>query len=430
MPQNLTVAIRHNPSLDYTTLPRQQSDPVNPCHPKAPLDLNVGLRRDGTDGLFMYAFRPGERSPRTTTHHARLTVSARTVLAKAARLRSVWRDRLVHYQPSAGTADGLIGGYPFAESTDLSHHAVTSATLTTELAEEGHYLLECLLEGTDLDLCAFRDFLTGTLRDEEGLRASFDSDLYLPWPMLAVGTVDPAAPWSAFLGHRHQIEQTGAGASYYQTIDNRLARRALPVTSLNTDSTLEFVGRAPEVRKLLEERSRLTVRTESGPLFEALSGAVVDEDLMYFWCHGHFVENGSPYPHLAVQLSDDRRIDADSVLIKRRRFKAAADAQFRPFVVLNACHSGQAADGPELEHLGKALIRLGADGVLGPQIEIPQIFATEYAYAFLDLYLSGEYTAGEITQRLVRHFVKEFHNPLALTYSLHCGIDSRLELAQ
>jgi hypothetical protein len=104
-------------------------------------------------------------------------------------------------------------------------------------------------------------------------------------------------------------------------------------------------------------------------------------------------------------------------------------ARFKPFVLLNACHAGQAATTSQLEHLGKALIDLGADGVLGPQIEIPQIFATEYAYAFLDLYLTGRHSAGEISQLLVRRFASEFHNPLALTYSLYCGINTRLDLA-
>ena len=28
---------------------------------------------------------------------------------------------------------------------------------------------------------------------------------------------------------------------------------------------------------------------------------------------------------------------------------------------------------------------------------------------------------------LVRQYADQFHNPLALTYSLYCGIDSRLE---
>lgn len=112
---------------------------------------------------------------------------------------------------------------------------------------------------------------------------------------------------------------------------------------------------------------------------------------------------------------------------KREKYLGCTNAVFRPFVLLNACHTGQAATSPELEHLGKALVDMGSCGVLGPQIEIPQRFAAEYAYAFLDLYLSGDLTAGEIVMSLVRHFAHDFVNPLALTYSLHCGIDSRLE---
>jgi hypothetical protein len=91
---------------------------------------------------------------------------------------------------------------------------------------------------------------------------------------------------------------------------------------------------------------------------------------------------------------------------------------------------GQAAASPELEHLGRALVDMGACGVLGPQIEIPQLFAAEYAYAFLDLYLDGDRTAGEIVISLVHHFAHDFANPLALAYALHCGIDSRLETSR
>lgn len=135
-----------------------------------------------------------------------------------------------------------------------------------------------------------------------------------------------------------------------------------------------------------------------------------------------------PYAQLAVRLSDDRPIDADLVRRHRERHRDLPDATFNPFVLLNACHTGQAA-AAELEHLGQALVELGADGVLGPQIEIPQVFASEYALAFLDLYLAGGRTAGEITRELVRRFTRDYRNPLALTYSLHCGIDSILELS-
>ncbi|WP_328953460.1 CHAT domain-containing protein [Kitasatospora purpeofusca] len=365
----------------------------------------------------MSAFRPGERTPRTRTYWARLAISAPALLARAARLRTIWRDLLVRYDPDP------LSPYPFASTVDFTPLAAVVDRTVAELAEEGRYLLETLLDGPGPDLAVFRGYLNRTLTEHGCLRISFDSDLHLPWPMLAVEAERPD-PWSDFLGYRHQVEQTGAA---YPTIQPPYQARTRPVTSLNTDDQLTGVGRAPEVRKLLEDRSQLTVRTESEPLLEALSCAVMDEDVMYFWCHGQFVANDSPYEQLAVRLSDERHIDADLVRRHRRRHLNTPEAVFRPFVLLNACHTGQSA-AAELEHLGRALVDLGADGVLGPQIQIPQEFAAEFAFAFLDLYLTGEFTAGEITQQLVQRFAREFHNPLALTYSLHCGIDSILEL--
>ncbi|MFJ1709391.1 CHAT domain-containing protein [Kitasatospora sp. NPDC088346] len=417
MSLDLDVLVRQNPSADYTRLP-QQAGPADTGQPKgmAPLDLVVSLRCHG-DELHISAFRPGERTPATRMHRARLTVPASALLAKAARLRSVWRDRLIGYDPDP------LDPYPFATAVDFTPYAVVAERKVAELAEEGRYFLETMFDWTDRSLVRFREYLTATLTEHGSLRISFDSDLHLPWPMLAVDTGQPD-PWVDFLGHRHQIEQTNAA---YPPIQPPNSARAKPVTSLNTDDQLTGIGRAPEVRKLLENRSQLTVRTDSDLLLEALSAAVLDEDVMYFWCHGQFVANDSPYEQLAVRLSDDRHIDAELVRRHRRRHQDRPDAVFRPFVLLNACHTGQSA-AAELDHLGRALIDLGADGVLGPQLQIPQEFAAEYAFAFLDHYLTGEFTAGEITQQLVRWFAYEYRNPLALAYSLHCGIDSILEL--
>ncbi|MFJ9588491.1 hypothetical protein [Streptomyces acidicola] len=422
MPQDLTVDIRHNPSLDYRALPRQRTSAERGPARRKPLDLVVVLRRNGGDDLEILVMGQNVVPPRTRAPRASLSVSATTVTQKAARLRSIWRDRVVYHQDATSGEDE----FPLAETANLSELASLADELTGELAEEGAYLLDLLLGGESHDIRSFRAFLLDILGGERSLRITFDSDLHLPWPMLSLDPAEHDGPWGSFLGYRHQIEQTGGP---WPTHDAWWGSRAQAATSLNTDTTLEDVGRAPEVRKLLEERSRLTVRTESGPLLDALSMPVFDEDLMYFWCHGHFVDNGSPHPHLVVRLSDDKHIDGDTMTLKRRRIKSPARARFKPFVLLNACHTGQAAASPQLEHLGQALINLGADGVLGPQIEIPQVFATEYAYEFLDLYLSGEHTAGEISRRLVRRFAEEFHNPLALTYSLHCGIDSRLALS-
>ncbi|WP_062205608.1 hypothetical protein [Streptomyces sp. NBRC 109706] len=425
MSRELTVDIVHNPSSDFSLLPPRASDPEGRLRMREPLDLVVMLRQHSPDRLHIAAFAHGQRTPRNGTPNAYLTVTAGEILRSAARLRSIWRDQLVRHQPL--DADGMpLGGYPFSEAVDLSAHVDSACRLTGNLVEEGHYFLEeKLLAGTDRQISGFRAFLLDLLAGEERMRVSFDSDLHLPWPMLAVRLPDGQDPRHGFLGYRHQIEQTGASAYAPAQVDANI--RAVPVTSLNTDSTLDGVGRARDVYKLLNKRTRLTVRTRSEPLLEALSEPVLDEDVMYFWCHGAFVDNGSPHPHLAVRLSDGLPIDADLVERKRSLHHGSTDAHFRPFVLLNACHTGQTSPEPGLKHLGGALVKLGADGVLGPQIEIPQLFASEYALAFLEHYLCGSDTAGEIAMRLVRRFVDDHHNPLALTYSVYCGIDSRLE---
>lgn len=146
---------------------------------------------------------------------------------------------------------------------------------------------------------------------------------------------------------------------------------------------------------------------------------------MYFWCHGQFRTEGADTPVLVLRLSDGRDIDAQTVLA-RRTISAGALLCRRPLVLLNACYAGLTG-GTELAHLGGALIRAGAAGVLGPQIEMPQVFAAEYALEYVTRYMGGQETAGGIAHHLARYFADEHHNPLGLAYTLHCGMDNRLE---
>ncbi|MFG3547023.1 CHAT domain-containing protein [Streptomyces sp. NPDC047725] len=411
MPHELHTEVVHDPSGDLTRWPGD--------HGQRPLDLTVVLTVGSDDRAEMIALPTGKRAPRTRVHRARLQVTGTAIRHQADRLRGRWQE-FVRHQPL--DADGMPYGppFPFAATHDLSHSRNTVVPLTGELARTGAYTLDRILAGTDGDLVRFREFLLGELR-REGLRISFDSEVSVPWPMLAVRAEDPATP--SFLGHRHEIEQTGAS---YAPV-HAPAVRPLPVTSLNTDTALDGVGCADDVARLLGERTKLTVRTHADDLLSSLADAEFDEDLMYFWCHGAFDEYGV-HRTVGIRLSDSKVVDADLVHQHREEARAARDSVFRPFVLLNACHAGVPAASAELEYLGRAFVEHGATGVLGPQIEIPQVFASQYARAFLDRYLAGSRTAGEICRALVRHFLDELHNPLALAYLLYCGIDSLLEV--
>lgn len=422
MAQELNFEIVRNPSSGYTVPPPRAAQDTGGGKPR---DMRIMLRHAERDGLTITT-HASWLPPRDQWRNARLETTPEALLGKAGTLRFEWKRLVVDHTDDSPGPGMRVGGRPLAEEPDLTQHSTLVETLVKTLAEEGFEVLDVMLDGSDPGLRRLRTFLLETLSEEKDLRISFDSDLPLPWSMLAVDPSRFSDPWDAFLGHRHQVEQTSPAYSWVDQLTLEPRRRA--VTSLNTDTTLDRVGRASDVRDLLDSRSHLTVRTRAVDLLDALNNAVLPEDLMYFWCHGTFMDEGTSNRRLVIKLSDADLIDSAKVRRRRRRLRDMPQ-RFRPFVLLNACHTGQAATGTHVEHLGAALIDLGADGVLGPQIEIPQVFASEYAYSFLELYLVGTHTAGEISQLLVRTFAEKFHNPLALTYSLHCGLHSRLDLA-
>ncbi|MFE5795499.1 CHAT domain-containing protein [Streptomyces sp. NPDC056503] len=425
MTHELRVEVLEDPSHGFSGVPAQRGGDApdaaaDGCH----AELRVGLLPAGT-GVLMYAMSPSGSGARGW-HQAYLEVSPEELMDRADRLLTIWRDDVVHRRTTEPAPGQRVGGRPLAEAVDLSELRDVTDPLVSRLADEGYDLLQVVLDGTGYDLGRFREFLMGELAGERQLRISFDSEWQLPWSMLAVDPAGCASPWEAFLGHRHQIEQARTGYGWDHA---PLGTRERASVSLNKDTTLDDVAKADEVHKLLEERSVLTVRTLAGELLAALSRPVLQEDVMYFWCHGHFVDTGAAGQVLAVRLSDTEDIDGPVVRRKRRSYFRSTQSRFRPFVLLNACDSARAARPGRLKHLGQELVDQGADGVLAPQIEIPELFAAEYAYAFLDRYLTGTHTAGAIGQWLVRHFARDFHNPLALVYSLNGGLYTRLDLS-
>ncbi|MET8982706.1 hypothetical protein ABZX85_44740 [Streptomyces sp. NPDC004539] len=403
------TAVVRDPAHGYTGDPPEQSG----------TDLRIGLLPFDGERLQIVV------SGQNTWLRAELETPTTELWQLGARLRGLWSDLFVHHQSPDGEYGAQVGGHPLADTADLSEFATVTDELVARLARQGYGLLATVLDGEQPRMRTLRGFLLDALTGTQPLRLSFDSSVQLPWPMLAIDPALCASPWEAFLGYRHQVEQNAQHSWDHAP----LAVRDRATTSLNKDEALDGVGRAPDVHQLLKDQSRLIVRTRGGELLDALAARVLAEDLMYFWCHGHFADNGSSGTCLSVRLTDEEHVDGPAVALQRRGIPRTSQARFKPFVLLNACHTGRANAPGALKHLGQELIDMGAVGVLAPQIDVPQLFAAEYAYGFLESYLAGDRTAGEISQSLVRDFAEKYHNPLALTYGLNCGIDSRLDLA-
>ncbi|MCT9081420.1 CHAT domain-containing protein [Streptomyces fulvoviolaceus] len=423
MARDLPVRIVQDPSDGFTRLPARVPPP----------DLVVGFDAWGDDRILARMHGTAVPALSGTEHKTLLEATPKEVKAVTARLRRLWSDEFVRAErPDAAGRPT----YPYATLVDLT--AEPEAELEARLGELTRYgaqlLFDVLLGGEGESVKLFRGFLIEALRGDEPLRVRFDSDLFVPWPMLCLppdATDEPGLPglFRRFLGHRHRIEQTGGG--FYAGIADGRERPPppVPVVSLNHDTGVDPRGRtrAARIGEVLAQGTTLIERTTRPQLEAALSDPALDEQLMYFWCHGHFQPAEPEPPYLVVKLTDQRPIDAYTV--RAHRPPRAECAPFQPFVLLNACYAGMPGNA-DLAYLGRALVETGARGILGPQMEMPQAFAAEYALEFLTRYLPGTDTAGTVTHAVARHFADELRNPLGLAYALHCGMDARLERAR
>jgi hypothetical protein len=428
MSTELRVRIIQDPSNGFTVLPDDRADGPD-------LTVCLDVLADGRIRARMYG--PAVPYQYGTEHRADLAVRPDEIRAATARLCRLWKEVLVDFQPLAPDGRPAPGEpeRPYASTVDLrSRPAAERREMFHELTVAGSELLfGTLFGGEDPRVRRFAAFLAQALSARDGLRVRFDSELYVPWPMVCLpppdpdGTTDPADLFPCFLGHRHQIEQTGGA---YPWLGGRREPPPVPTVSLNHDLRVDRRGRtrAAEVAAALAKDTRFVERTTRAEFVRALADDGLDEHLMYFWCHGHFMPNGAQPACLAVRLTDQVPIDAHTVRDRRRRF--SHQHPFQPFVMLNACHAGVPDGGGDPAFLGRELIRAGARGVLGPGIEMPQVFAAEYALEFVTRYLRGTETAGAIAHAVARHFADRLGNPLGLAYALHHGMDSRLERAE
>lgn len=427
MPRALDTHVVRNPSHDFTRFP-----PGTARHP----DVVVAFDQYGGDRILARVYGPQVSPQRYGEVLAVLDVRPEKVQRLGVSLRRRWQAEFVSARPL--TPEGIpVPGRPdrpYATQVDLTGEPEDELRpVLDELATQGAYLLfNVLLADSNLRALWVRRVLIDVLSRKD-LRVRFDSDvLFLPWPLLCLpeDTTEGSgldALFQRFLGHRHQIEQTGGYYPELPDTQEPMLPLASPSVSLNHDTGVDAAGRtkAAQVAAVLRAETTFVERRTRQDLLDDIVAGKLDEQFMYFWCHGRFRIEDADAALLVVQLSDGHDIDAQTLLARQSAGHGTL-LRRNPLVLLNACYAG-IPGGAQLKYLGGALIEAGAAGVLGPQIEMPQLFAAEYALRYVTRYLSGEETAGTIAHDLARHFADVHRNPLGLAYALHCGMDNRLE---
>ena len=343
------------------------------------------------------------------------------------RCRSTWMDAVVHWQrrrPLLFKFGPLE--HPFQERVQNEPALLREAA--PALARAGAELFKVLFDDGDTRLKEIGRRLREASARSPLTITCYANHFFIPWGLLytcpdgkafpAEGEADPNGFW----GYRHVIEHS---------VD-----RFPPTTGLATVNGKLRLGYNYDSRLLRQVKKQLAAfgarselelvpRTRWSELVQAFQSQPYPDGLSHFYVHCH----GSG-PQLQAQYVPPRfEIDQRPVTAADLSAWIRGKLSPMPFFLLSACEGGQ-MNTLFYATFARELLERDAQGIVGPQIDIPMVLATRYAERFVELLLSSERPpkrVGEIVRMLTQEFWDQAHNPLGLVYSLYRGADSFVE---
>lgn len=302
------------------------------------------------------------------------------------------------------------------------------------LAEAGDELYSAVFLQGDGGLRTIGRLLSEAMRSGEQT-VTFHSDrLFVPWWLIydqevAGSTQGRDRGWSphGFWGYRNLIEHEFVRCVPPADHRIRLARTPLQV-SLNLDLTLDDQHERQVTQPVQDFFNQQPngcehiIRSTKSELRAALMSTSFRDQLLYFCCHCGTQPSRHGGPNRTVlALSDSEYITAVNVCgwLRERNLPS------RPFVFLNACGGGVLSTQFYCS-FGHELIRKDANCFVGPQVQIPAVFAGTYAVELFTRFLKPHSHLGPIMREVTRHFMDAQFNPLGLVYGLYRGLDTRL----
>jgi hypothetical protein len=245
----------------------------------------------------------------------------------------------------------------------------------------------------------------------DGTELSFDGSNWMP---------------EGFWGARHAIEhRIPAPGDYYrmEAADGRLR------VGLNVDSSMDtkqYKVVAPVVDFFKRDgRFATKDRTTRNELARAMRKDEFDDQIAYFCCHmkvaGDFAGRDGPNFAAATMTLTDEPITVLDVRfwLEHRQLEA------HPLVFFNCCQGGQ-MQSLFYHSFAAELLARAANCVVGSQVDVPYVFAPEYARQFFEDFLKGNRRVGFIVRDLANVLLRDHNNPLGLAFSLYQGLDTYL----
>ncbi|MFZ5780916.1 MAG: hypothetical protein ACOY4R_12025 [Pseudomonadota bacterium] len=361
---------------------------------------------------------------------------ANEVFARCDDCRTAWMRAVVEATSRVPDPETLKEkfSHPFQDAWDHARNPQSLIEAAPILALAGDRLFNAIFESkADTGLKGIASRLRTVLAEGSCHVAITSSDLFVPWGMLYTHPVPgerlaaDGANWrkEGFWGYRHLVHQNterlaadaarldpAASALLSVNFDDRLATDLkLPVIDTHISSIAALVA---------EPRIRRTRKAELALGFT--SGRETLERILYFYCHGRGAGADSTRPaepHLI--LSDGE--------VKAADFEYWSDGDkplpTNPLIFINACQGGQMQT-LFYQSFAVTLLKQGATGLIGAQVDVPAVFAAAYAErVFRAFFEKSERPVrmGPLLLQVNRALWDDHHNPLGLVYSLYRGVN-------
>jgi hypothetical protein len=348
-----------------------------------------------------------------------------------------WKKYVVslHTKLPRLTADGKIERkYVFQKATCQPVNEGMYETILKKLATAGRKLFIAVFRPPGDAYKTTRDAAQALreLAEERDLWVTVESESFCaPWNLMYLGA-DPEADGGpvrleSFWGYQHIIEHDvctaiSPPAPYAPTLgvalhfDERL------------DESFKLVRGNDHLRKLFREYAvEGPVERNNREEFAAgLRQKRAREQIFYFCCHAKF-DGSRDLSFERPRLLLTTRPSGQPAPIEPSDIDDWLDdwqcLEGRPLVFINGCE-GAKMDSFFYKGFATTFLQHKAGAVVGPETEIPVMFARDFAIDFFREFFGGgpENNVGRVLARVRRRFMsRECRNPLGLVYSLYRG---------
>ncbi len=328
---------------------------------------------------------------------------------------------------------------PYENTWDEPVDAATFSKLAGKLAVAGGELFSGIFERnrrTQLDEVAAT--LRAVARSGECALTVYAPEFHIPWRMLYThpheteelaedgANFDPAGFW----GYQHVIEQfikPGDIRDYVVASNGKLGFGAALHERIDADFKVECIKRHRDFIQASMNQLVYTEWTTKAQLIKGLKAKSFKQQVLYFLCHAEGAGTTAT-PALQppfMELADGKKITAAEV----RKSVCDGFEPSPPLIFINACRGGQLATLVRLNFtFAGELLERGAVCVVGPQIEVPAVFAGEFGNRFFERFIA-QTTPPPLVGSVLRDLTREMwqiHNPFGLVYSLYAGADCHI----